>query len=157
MLQNFGGATVSTLKADEWWTLGTIYLPMALISLWGEGTPHLSDYEASWMLEVLEHIMSLVSTVIMLSKHSVSKSHADQMTHYLSDLQIVHPNANFHLYHYLSLHMPYFFDLFGLSHCFWTFPFEIFIGWIQCPLSNHKIGTSIWLWLWLSCVVNDAF
>ena len=46
-LNNFGDAAVGTLKANEWQTLGTIYLPIALISLWGEGTPHLSDYEAS--------------------------------------------------------------------------------------------------------------
>ncbi|KAI5980970.1 hypothetical protein EDD15DRAFT_2380662 [Pisolithus albus] len=32
---NFGDARAGTLKADEWRTMVTIYLPLALISLWG--------------------------------------------------------------------------------------------------------------------------
>ena len=45
VLQNFGDVAAGTLKADEWQTLGTIYLPLALISIWGQGIPHKSDYE----------------------------------------------------------------------------------------------------------------
>ena len=44
--QNFGDAVVGTLKADELWTLGTIHLPLALISVWGQGTHHKSDYKS---------------------------------------------------------------------------------------------------------------
>ena len=32
---NFGHATAGHLKADEWRTLATVYLPIALIDLWG--------------------------------------------------------------------------------------------------------------------------
>ncbi|KIK20277.1 hypothetical protein PISMIDRAFT_34821, partial [Pisolithus microcarpus 441] len=31
---NFGDTTAGTVKADEWRTLITIYIPLALISLW---------------------------------------------------------------------------------------------------------------------------
>ena len=146
---NFGDTMVGTLKANEWWTLGTIHLPIALISSWGEGTPHASTKEAAHFLQVLKHTMCLVSAVIIASKHYLSSSHSsdypEQMLTYLSDLQSIHPSANFCPYHHLSLHLPYIFHLFGPSHCFWTYPFERLIGWIQCLLSNHKIGTLSWL------------
>ena len=32
---NFGDKAAGTIKADEWCTLVTVYLPIALISLWG--------------------------------------------------------------------------------------------------------------------------
>ena len=149
VLNNFGDAMTGTLKANEWWTLGTIYLPIALISLWGEGTPHMSTKEAACFLQVLKHTMCLVLVVIIVSKHYVSSLHSSdyykQMSTYLSDLQTIHPSANFHPYHHLSLHLPCFFHLFGPSCCFWTYPFERLIGWIQRLLSNHKIGTLSWL------------
>ena len=149
VLNNFGDAMAGTLKANEWWTLGTIYLPIALISLWGEGTPHMSTKEAACFLQVLKHTMCLVSAVIIALKHYISSSRSSdylkQMSTYLSDLQTIHPSANFHPYYHLSLHLPYFFHLFGPSHCFCTYPFERLIGWIQHLLSNHKIGTLSWL------------
>ena len=133
-----------TLKADKWRTLGTIYLPIALISWWGEGTPHASAEEAAHFLQVLKHTMCLISVVIIASKHFVSPLHSSgylkQMSRYLSNLQTIHPSANFCPYHHLSLHLPYFFHLFGPSRCFWTYPFERLIGRIQRLLSNHKIG-----------------
>ena len=93
--------------------------------------------------------MCLVLAVVIVSKHYVLLSHSaeypKQMSKYLSNLQTIHPSANFHLYHHLSLHLPFFFHLFGPSHCFWTYPFEQLIGWIQHLLSNHKIGTLSWL------------
>ena len=144
VLQNFGDAAAGTLKADEWRTLGTIYLPLALISIWGQGTPHKSDYEGFQASQVLNHTMLLVSAVNIASKHSVSKSRSfdylDQMSQYLSGLQVMHPDATFHPYHHLALHLPHFFQLFGPSRCFWTYPFERVIGQIQRLLSNHQIG-----------------
>ena len=43
--QNFGDAAAGILKADEWWTLSAICIPLALISVWGQGNPHKSNYE----------------------------------------------------------------------------------------------------------------
>jgi hypothetical protein len=39
---NFGDASAGNLKADEWRTMSTVYLPISLVSLWGEGTVHCS-------------------------------------------------------------------------------------------------------------------
>ena len=91
---NFGDTMVGTLKANEWQTLGTIYLPIALITWWGEGTPHVSAEEAACFLQVLKHTMCLISAVIIASKHFVSPSHSsgylEQMSRNLSDLQTIH-------------------------------------------------------------------
>ena len=134
VLNKFGDTTMGTLKADKWWTLGTIYLPIALISQWGESTPHVSAEEAAHFLQVVKHTMCRISAVIIVYKHFVSPScssgYLKQMLRYLSDLQTIHPSANFCPYHHLSLHLPYFFHLFGPSHCFLTYPFERLIGWI---------------------------
>ena len=104
----------------------------------------MSAEEAACFLQVLKHTMCLISAVIIASKHFVSPSHSsgylEQMSRNLSDLQTIHPSANFCPYHHLSLHLPYFFHFFGPSRCFWTYPFEILIGQIQHLLSNHKIG-----------------
>ena len=139
---------MGTLKADKWWTLGTIYLPIALISWWGESTPHMSAEEAADFLQVVKHTICFISAVIIVSKYFVSplcsSGYLKQMLRYLSNLQTIHPSANFHPYHHLSLHLPYFFHLSGPSHCFLTYPFERLIGWTQHLLSNHKIGMLGW-------------
>ena len=44
---NFGDASAGNLKADEWRTLSTVYFPISLVSLWGEGTTHRSPAVAA--------------------------------------------------------------------------------------------------------------
>ena len=52
-----------------------------------------------------------LSAVTIASKHSVlathSSSYLDQMSWYLSNLQIIHPDAMFHPYNHLALHFPH--------------------------------------------------
>ena len=60
---NFGDASAGNLKADEWRTMSTIYLPISLVSVWGEGTTHRSPSIASSLQQVLDHTMTLVSAV----------------------------------------------------------------------------------------------
>lgn len=141
---NFGDAAAGVLKADEWRTMSTIYLPLALISLWGRGLNRLLTHEANDLLWVLDHTMHLVSAITLALKRSASQSRSghylDSMVAYLSDLQDIHPDASFRPYHHLSMHLPHFFDLFGPARCFWTYPFERLIYQIQRLLSNHKLG-----------------
>jgi len=59
----FGDKSSGTLKADEWRTMATIYLPIALISLWGMGTVHKSSADAIYLHAVLYHTMDLVCAV----------------------------------------------------------------------------------------------
>ena len=142
---NFGDAATGTLKADEWQTLGTIYLPLALISLWGNGCRKASsDYEASCLHAYLDHTMLIVSAMVIACKRTTSERCSNDflqcITGYLMDLQALHPDANYHPYHHFAMHLPHFFHLFGPACCFWTYPFEQVIGQIQHILSNHQLG-----------------
>ena len=58
---NFGDAAAGPLKADEWRTITTVYIPLALISLWGDdGTSRPATAKFS---HILDHTMALVSAV----------------------------------------------------------------------------------------------
>ena len=47
----------------EWQTITTIYLPVALISLWGTGSAQVSQSTAAQLKQILDHTMDLVSAV----------------------------------------------------------------------------------------------
>ena len=85
---NFGDAAAGTLKADKWQTLGTIYLPLALISLWGYGNRQ--NYEASHLCAYLDHTMLIVSAVVIACNCTTSErcSHdfLQCITNYLMNL-----------------------------------------------------------------------
>ena len=65
---NYGDAAAGTLKADEWRTLGTIYIPIALTSLWGVDDP-IANASAQ---QVLAHKMLLVSAAILAMKDTIT-------------------------------------------------------------------------------------
>jgi hypothetical protein len=64
---NFGDAAAGVVKADEWRNLSTIFLPIALISLWGEGTSHPSPEIAARFRQILNHTMLLVRQSLLLA------------------------------------------------------------------------------------------
>ncbi|KAJ6484908.1 hypothetical protein C8R45DRAFT_829492, partial [Mycena sanguinolenta] len=53
--RNYGEDNAGTIKADEWRTLATIYLPIALVLLWGDQP----TYEADRLGKMLAHSMAL--------------------------------------------------------------------------------------------------
>ena len=61
--RNFGNASAGTLKADKWRTMFTVYLPLALVSLWGDGMSHESPDDASRLCLVLDHTLPNYSDV----------------------------------------------------------------------------------------------
>lgn len=142
--RNFGDAAAGTLKADEWRTLITIYLPIALIFAWGELASHPTPYAAARFREVLDHTMLLVSTIVIACKRNMSEyrcqAYLHCMTRYISMLTSIHPHATHRPYGHMSLHLPHFFSLFGPARAFWTYPFERLIGQIQRLISNHRVG-----------------
>src|ERR1700730_8500347 len=60
---NFGDAKARMVKADEWRNLSTIFLPISLISMWGEDSSHPSPEIATNFGRILNHTMLLVSAV----------------------------------------------------------------------------------------------
>jgi len=114
---NFGDAKAGVVKADEWQNLSTIFLPIALISIWGEGTPHPTPEISIKFCRILDHTMLLVSAVSLACMRTMttrrSTAYLQYMTKYISDLLIIHvdikPRPNMHM----AMHIPHFLRLFG--------------------------------------------
>ena len=140
---NYGDSAAGVLKANEWQNLATIYFPIALISLWGEGVSGRIE-NAVQFRHVLDHTMLAVSMISLACMCTMTKARSDVylscLTQYLQDLPVIHPHANFVPYYHMAFHLPHFFHLFGPVCSWWCFPFEHLIGQIQRILSNHKVG-----------------
>jgi hypothetical protein len=141
---NYGDKAAGALKADEWRNLATIFLPLALISMWGEGSSHSSPEDAARFRQILDHTMLLVSAILLVCMRTMTKSRStaylDYMAQYLKDLASIHPDINYRPSDHMSMHLPHFLCLFGPVRSWWCFPFERLIGQIQRLLSNHKFG-----------------
>jgi hypothetical protein len=141
---NFGDAAAGTLKADEWRTMITIYLPIALILLWGEGSPHPTPDEAAKFRRILDHTMALVSAVIIVCRRTTSRERAELYRTYMAtwvrELTDIHTHTHHHPNNHMALHIYDFLLLFGPVHSWWCFPFERLIGIIQRQPHNHKFG-----------------
>ena len=68
------------MKAEEWRTLSSLYLPIALITRWGDAdgsVPPEDDSEAEYLLKVLDHTMALFQATIIALHYSMSVHHAN--------------------------------------------------------------------------------
>lgn len=144
----FGHKGEGTLKAAEWRALYTVYLPIALVSVWGRGSTHANIQEGARYLQILDHTMSLVCAITLACKRTTSRMRAmkyrSHMGCYVRDLRNIHPHAKHTINMHVSLHIYNFLLLFGAVHSWWTFPFERLIGIMQrlTNLTNHKAGQS---------------
>lgn len=114
---NYGEAKAGTMKADEWRNLSTIFLPLALISMWGIGSQHSSNEDAIQLCQILDHTMLLVSAISLACMRTMTKAcsnaYIECMTEYLKQLPMLHPGARFKPNHHMSMHLPFFFQLFS--------------------------------------------
>jgi len=141
---NFGSASAGTIKADEWRSLITVYIPIALVSLWGAGTSHPSNEVGTRLRAVLDHTMELVSAVYLVCARTATteRAHAyrSHIARYVGNLKNVHPAFAARPNHHAAFHIYDFLLLFGPAHSWWCFPFERLIGIIQRLPVNHKAG-----------------
>jgi hypothetical protein len=139
---NFGSAAAGVLKADEWRSVATIYLPLALVTLWGEKTNHKSAKIASEMRLLLDHTMSLFSAIHLACSPTISHADAEEyrkmIASYMENLQKLYPMARHHPNHHMALHIYDFLLLFGPARSMWCFPFERLVGILQKTSTNHK-------------------
>ncbi|KAF8579307.1 hypothetical protein K439DRAFT_1620668 [Ramaria rubella] len=144
MPYNFGKSAARTLKADEWRTLSTVYLPLALVSLWGAGMMHQDAKMARRLRATLDHTVTLFSTVHLVCMRTMTKarmsSYHSYMATYTKDLKEIHPTIKHTTSHHMALHIYDFLGPFGPEHSWWCFPFEHLIGILQRQPSNHKFG-----------------
>src|SRR5262245_15060236 len=143
---NFGTASAGTLKAAEWRVLITILLPIALISLWGEGSLHDTPEAASKFRTVLDHTMCLVSAIRLACYRSMTTRHANEyrtyISRYIRNLKVIHSNVEYVYNHHMSLHIYDFLISMGPVRSWWMFPFECQIGHLQRLPQNHQHGMS---------------
>lgn len=149
--KNFGDAKAGTIKADEWRTLATIFLPIALITLWGDhnGSAPASDTHpySGFLLQALDRTMDLFQATILACRHSMTASRASAYRKHLSKwvdgLQLTFPHTrmgkmrpNIHA----AGHIYDFLLLFGPVMSWWCFPFERLVGALQKINTNDHIG-----------------
>lgn len=141
---NFGHAAAGSLKADEWRTMATVYLPLVLISEWGEGSTHVPPSLSSSYRRALDHTMDLVCAITLACRRTMMKSRMDSYLGYIlswvGNLQLIHPEIKFRVNGHMAIHIYQFLKLFGPVRSWWCFPFERLIGHLQRLPSNNKFG-----------------
>lgn len=140
----FGSKKAGNIKAAQWHILWTIYIPLALLSLWVVGMPDATN-DANDMSQVLDNAMALTSLILLAYKHSMTKARAESyrshVRHYVDGLQKLFPGFLLP-YHHALFHIFDFLLLFGPIRSWWCFPFERLIGSLQDIPHNHKPGKS---------------
>lgn len=142
--RQFGESKAGTLKAAEWRIMAAIYLPIALVTMWGDGTTHSSAERGHHLREVLDHTMALFSAAhvacLRTTSHSRTAAYKNYMIAYVKNLQTLHPDVSVRPNHHMALHIYEFLEQFGPVHSWWTFPFERLIGILQRLPTNHIHG-----------------
>ena len=159
MPKNFGDAKAGTIKADEWRTLSTVFLPIALITLWGDvDRRDPPDDQSAFLLKALDHTMALFQATILACRRTMTPSRAmayrKNLSTWVQDLRTLFPHArggkgrpNIHA----AGHVYDFLLLFGPVMSWWCFPFERMIGALQKINTNDHIGgmflcSAFWIW-----------
>jgi hypothetical protein len=142
--RNYGEAKAGTVKADEWRTLYTVYLPIALVSVWGEGSSHPSPEIGRKLREILDHTMSLTSAITISCMRTMTRARATtyrlHVATWLRDLKGLHPHTTLRTNNHMAIHIYDFLLLFGPIRSWWCFPFERLIGQLQRLPNNHRFG-----------------
>jgi hypothetical protein len=133
---------VGVLKADEWRSMSTIYIPLALVTLWGEGSPHKSPKIAAEMRNLLDHTMCLFSAIHLAClptiSHADAEAYREMVQTFIQNLQEHYPGAKFYPNHHMAQHIYDFLLLFGPARSMWCFPFERLVGRLQEVNTNNK-------------------
>jgi hypothetical protein len=140
----FRASAAGTLKADEWHTMFMVYLPLALVSVWGEGASHASSDEAAWYHRILDHTMALISAVIITCMWTMTTEHISAYCEYTStwvwQLTEIHPEAEYRPNYHMGQRIHDFLLLFRPVRSWWCFPFKRVIRQLQWLPINHKFG-----------------
>ncbi|KAF7349882.1 hypothetical protein MVEN_01288800 [Mycena venus] len=95
--KNYGHNNAGTIKADEWRVLATIYIPIALVLMWGDD---LSGQHAAHFFTLLMHSMAMFQATTLACRYSTSESRASAyrnfIKHWIDQLHSLHPHAKFH-------------------------------------------------------------
>lgn len=153
--RNYGDASAGSIKADEWRTLATIYLPIAFVILWGYSEDGRQPPEDSRLLHVLDHTMALFQAVNIVCRNTMNKDRARKylefMKTWVGGLHETHPHSKNHAARpniHAALHIYDFVLLYGPVMSWWCFPFERLIGTLQKVKTNDLVGGKSFLLPW---------
>lgn len=135
--RTFGEKSYGKLKADEWRSLFSVYLPMTFLRLWAESSSknHRLQLKAVLCLSILVQIVTSKSTSV-----ATQSLYRQTIKLYLELITALEPGCPLVINHHLALHLPMFMTLHGPCHSHWAFPAERLIGKLQKILHNSKIG-----------------
>ena len=140
--KNFGEAKAGTIKADQWRSLWTIYIPLAFISLWGDGVPQPAP-NAIMMKKALKTSMALSAVATLAcyrtTTHQRAKDFREALREHVEGIKTLFPGFLLPSHH-LAFHISDFLLLFGPAKSWWCFPFERLIGQLQRQPHNHRFG-----------------
>jgi hypothetical protein len=138
---NYGEAGAGSMKADEWRTLATIFLPIALVVMWSEQTgPHTEHFT-----RLLEHSMHLFQATTLVCRHATSLDRAtryrEHIRKWLDGLFVCYPNLEKHQKRqnpHFAFHIYDCLLQFGPALNWWCFPTERNIGKLQQLNTNGR-------------------
>jgi hypothetical protein len=142
---NLGEANHGKLKADQWRTLGTVYLPVSLVRLWDSDSLNApDDHRSQQCAKLLSMTLSLISAIIIASSRTTSREKANlyfyHMTNYVKGLRELFPCYKLRPNHHMALHLGEYLRFYGPVYSWWTFPFERLIGMLQRIPNNFQNG-----------------
>ncbi len=135
---NYGEKGAGSMKADEWRLLATIYLPIALVLLWGG-----KDEKK----ELLKQSMALFQATTIVCRYASTAERASNFRNMIKEwvdkLYACHPHTSLHRKRtnaHMAFHIYTFLLLFGPVAGWWCFPVEKLIGVLQKINSNRHVG-----------------
>jgi hypothetical protein len=149
--KNYGESNAGTIKADEWRILATVYLPIALIILWGDWVPQAGESaegsEEFRLRAMLDHTMALFQAVVLACRFTVTldrvRAYRQFIKEWVDGINKHHPHTTDHARRtniHAAFHIYDFLLLFGPIISWWCFPFERLIGVLQKITTNDQIG-----------------
>ena len=137
--KGFGTTEYGKLSANQWHTVCTVVLPVALVWTWGG--------QEGRKAEMLANFMDLVSAVVIASLLETSGKYIDlfkdYMLRYLRKMKELYKEVSVKPNHHFALHLPEFMALFAPVHSWRAFAFERFNYLLQKITTNLTFGTPI--------------
>ena len=145
---NYGEASAGSIKAAEWHILATVYLPIALVTLWGDSNANGSlPVKTDYHFRALNHTMALFQAVNLVCRSAMNKERSSKylafMKIWICGLRKIYPHTQTHKPRpnvHAALHVSDFLSLYGPVMSWWCFPFERLIGILQKVKSNDLVG-----------------
>ncbi|KAI0711247.1 hypothetical protein C8Q76DRAFT_568046, partial [Earliella scabrosa] len=134
--KGFGTTQRGKLSADQWHTVCTVVLPVALIWAW--------DPADTRKMEMLSNFMDLVTAVVIAGLLETSPEHIalyrQYMLRYLNKMKALYPEVTVKPNHHFALHIPDFLEFFAPTHSWRSFAFERFNYMLQRLNTNLTFG-----------------